>query len=816
MGMFRHYIRIAIRSLARQKLLSIINVLGLSIGLACFCLILIFSVSEFSYDRWHKKAGRIYRTDFEVTFTDGRQMGNAGTPMPMGPALKKDFADVVDFARVSSPSDMLMKGKNGVLQLPMTFAEERFFSIFSFPLLSGSPAEALKGPYSLVLTRSKALQLFGTTDAVGKTVQIRSDTAYRPFVVTAVAEDIPINSSISFDVMGSFNYLVHEDSSRQWALNNWYATFGDETYVLLRPQSRLASDSQRLEQFYLRYFPPARPNPKSPGKPKGGPVAATLGLQPLTAIHTSTSISGGGPSDTTTDPRNIWILLGIAAGILLIASINFTTLAIARSASRAREIGVRKVVGSLRRQLIAQFLMESFVQSAISTALGLLIAYFLLPWFSQLSGRPLELSFTRFPELNWLLVATTGLVGLLAGFYPAMVLSGFNPIEVLRTRVKLGGSNYFTRGLVTIQFVLSIGLVTATVIILQQVHFMRSRDLGMIKENTVVIHTQYADAAKVYPLLRTELTANKSVMGVTASEIGLGEGQGQMGDAYDFKGTVKTIIEYPVDADFIPVMGMRLLAGRNFDPSITSDTVGNVIVNETFARNELGLGPQQAIGQQFKSVREKATKTVIGVVRDFNFERLNRKVRSQIFFMPVQFAPSAIFVHLRGGDPTAPIAAMRDLWARLAPDVPFQYSFLDEDLDRFYKSEARWGNIIAWAGGVSVFLAVLGLFGLAALAAANRIKEIGIRRVLGASPVGIVTLMTRSFLRLVLLAAVIAAPLAWYFMHQWLQEYAYRTNIHWWTFVLTSLVALVIAYLTIGVQVLRAARSNPVENLRTE
>ena len=811
--MFRHYIRIAIRSLARQKLLSVINVLGLSIGLACFCLILIFAVSEFSYDRFHEKAARIYRMDFQVIHPDGRQQGDASTPMPLGPALKKDFGDVEEFARVSQPSDMLMKGNNGVVQLPMRFADEGFFTLFSFPLLSGNPAEALKGPYSVVLTRSKALQLFGTTDAVGKTIQIRSDTLYRPFTVTAVAEDIPINSSFGFDVMGSFNYLVQADSSRQWGKNNWYAVFGDQTFVLLRPGSRLMSEPLRLEQFRLRYFPEGKP---AKGMANNKRPTVTLELQPLTQIHTSTEVGSAGPSQSTTDPKNIWILLAIATGILLIASINFTTLAIARSAGRAREIGVRKVVGGLRGQLIAQFLMESIVQSVLATVLGLVLANVLLPWFSQLSGRPLELSFTRFPELTWMLIATTALVGLLAGFYPAMVLSGFNPIEVLRSRVRLGGSNFFTRGLVTIQFVLPIGLITATVIILQKVSFMRSRDLGMVKGNTVVIHMGYVDNTAIYPLLRTELAADRSVTGIAASEMGLGEGQGQMGESYDFNGVIKTIIEYPVNADFIPVMGMRVLAGRNFDPAITSDTTGNVIVNETFARNELGLSARQAIGQRFKSFRTQAYKTVIGVVRDFNFERLNKKVRSQIFFMPVQFSPSNIFVHLRGGDPTRAITAMHNVWTRLVPDVPFRYSFLDEDLDRFYQSENRWGNIIACAGGISVFLAALGLFGLAALAAANRIKEIGIRRVLGASPVGIVTLLTGGFLRLVLLAALIAAPLAWYFMHKWLNDYAYRIDIHWWTFVLTSVIALAIAYLTIGVQALRAGRANPVENLRTE
>jgi putative ABC transport system permease protein len=809
--MLRQYLRIAVRNLAKQKVLTFINVLGLSLGLACFILILLFAVSEFSYDSWHEKAARIFRVDEVVTRDDGTEGGDAGIGMPAAPAFKKDFPDVEDAVRVSPSQEHLMKGNNGVVELYMGFADPDFFQVFSFPLIRGNGDQALKDPHSIVLTRSKALQLFGSADAVGKTVQVKFDTVFRPFTVSAVAEDLPVNTSIHFDILGSFDYLFLTDSDRVWARNGWHMTFGDETFVLLRPGSRLMDQPERLLKFRQRYYPE-----ETPAFLKENKISANFYLRPLGKMHTTTNIDDG-PPESTTDPKNIWVLLAIAVGIVVIAAINFTTLAIARSAGRAREIGVRKVVGGLRRQLIGQFLTESMLLSIISTGLGLLLAYILLPWFSQLSGRPLELSFSRFPQLSWMLAGSAIVVGLMAGFYPALVLSGFNPIAVLQSRVRLGGSNHFTRGLVTLQFILSIGLIISTVIILRQVGYMRSKDLGMIKENTLVVQVNWVDAAKTYSLLRQELANDKAVMGVAASEIGLGEGQGQMGGQYDFGSLKSGVLEYPVDANFLSVLGMRLLAGRNFDPAIASDTVGNVIVNETLVRDDLGLTPREAIGRQFKTMRGAIqTKTIIGVAGDFNFEPLNKKVRAQLFEMPAQFNPSRIFVHLRGGDPTPTIAALGAAWRRIAPDVPLQYSFLDQDLDRFYKSEARWGSIVGCAGGISILLACLGLFGLAALAAANRVKEIGIRRILGASAMEIVGLMTGGFLPMVLLAALIASPLAWYFMNKWLQDFAYRIDIGWATFGLTALVAVVIAYLTIGVQAMRAARANPVKNLRAE
>ncbi|WP_188931122.1 ABC transporter permease [Puia dinghuensis] len=811
--MLRHYIRIALRNLAKQKILTFVNVAGLSLGMACFSLILLFAVSEFSFDKFNKRAGQIYRVEERYTRDDGREAGIGELGVALAPAMKKAFPDVEEAVRLSNGRKMYMGGYNDVVQLNMVYADPGFLSMFSFPLLYGNK-KALQDPYAVVITRSRARQLFGTEDAVGKTLPIKTDSEFHLFSVTAVAEDMPLNTSISFDVLGNYQYLEITDTDRVTSSAHWTRTYGDQTFVLLRPGSRLPQQRESLLKFRLPHFPE-----EVDAWRKTKRMPARYVLQPLLSLHTDTSVDGG--SDTV-DPKNIWILLGIAAGIVLIASINFTTLAIARSAGRAREVGVRKVVGGLRRQLIAQFLTESVLLSVLSSFLGWLLASALLPWFSQLAGRPLEFTTSLFPQLSWMLAGLTLLVGVLAGSYPALVLSGFNTVEVLKAKIRLGGSNLFTRSLVTVQFVLSIGLIIATVVMLRQVNYLRTKDLGLIKENTIVVHTRNIDATAAYPLFRQTLASRNEVLGVAASAIGLGEGQGQMGGMYDFSGKLAGVIEYPVDENFLPVMGLQLIAGRNFDRSITSDTVSNIIVNETLVHADLGLEPQQAIGQQIKTGVPPGShaplqyKTIIGVVRDFNFEPLNKKVRAQLFEMPVRFKPACFFVHLRAGDPTPVLDKMAATWKTISPDIPFSYSFLDEDLDRFYKSETRWGNIIACAGGISIFLACMGLFGLASLSAANRVKEIGIRKILGATAADIVGLLTGGFLRLVVLAAVIASPIAWMIMNRWLRDFAYRIDVGWWVFGVTALMAMGIAFLTIGLQAFRTARANPVKSLRVE
>jgi putative ABC transport system permease protein len=596
------------------------------------------------------------------------------------------------------------------------------------------------------------------------------------------------------------------------SVNNWNRS-SYLTYIELKPGSKLATDPDGLVSFRKKYYPDEESELRKAGywKEKGVPIK--YGLQPLLSIHTDTRVWGG--DVPAVKPKTIWILLGIAFGVLLIACINFTTLSIGRSASRAREIGIRKVVGSARKQLVWQFLSEAILLTIFSVVLGLIISYLLLPSFNQLAGKDLSFSLEQFPELTWLIIGLTLLVGMLSGSYPALVLSGFKPLEVLKQKVRVGGSNLFTRSLVTLQFVLSIGLIASTIVILQQLKFMTGKNPGFNKENIVVVNANDVDGKKIYPLFRQAVLKDPSIAGIAASELGLGEGTGWSRSGFDYKGKMKQVFEYFIDPDYIPLMGMQVIKGRNFDANITSDTVTSVIVNEAAVR-DFGWNIDSAVGQPLTGYSERFTPVVVGVVRDFNFRPFSEKVEPQMFHQFHDYAPRKFFVRIKPGDPSRSLATLSKAWSSLVADLPFKYDFLDESLNNFYKSELRWSRIIGWAGGVSIFLACLGLFGLAALAAVNRTKEIGIRKVLGASIAGIVKLLSKDFLKLVLIALVIAAPLSWYLMNKWLQDFAYRINISWMIFVVAGIFGLGIALLTVGLQAIKAGIRNPVKSLRTE
>jgi len=814
MRMMRNYFKTAVRILSRQKVLALINVSGLLIGIGCFCLFLLYAIHEFSYDRFHLKADRIFRVA-EVSKNDaGKERGTAGLYMPLGPAMKKDFPDVESFARFNGYGRYLVRADHSVFNEPVAFADPELFSIFSFRILSGNPADPLRDPHSIVLTRQKAIALFGSADPVGKTLEIKIDTGYEPFRISAIAEDIPTNSSIGFDILGSFEFLA-ATNDRKDGVNSWRFTYGDETYVLLKNGSRLNKQPERMTEFRSRYVPEVTATKVKPAMRN----ATTFELRPLRESHTSTEIDVG--EGYTTDPKNIWILIGISSAILLIACINFTTLAIGRSAGRAKEVGIRKVIGGHRKQLAIQFLTESLLLSVISTGLGFLLANLLLPLFNRLCGRDLRFSFTQFPELLWMLAGLMLLVGIVAGSYPALILSGFRPVEVLKSKIRLGGSNLFTRSLVTVQFLLSIGLIISTLVIFRQLEFMRSKNLGFDKEHVIVVRAGLADPQRIYAVFEHRLESHSEVMGVASSSFGLGKGNGEMNDRYFFHSKEFFPIVYPIDPEYLPVMGMQLVAGRNFDSHILTDSSESVVVNEELAAEYIAAHPADAVGQQLvEGVMDTGKrKTIIGVVKDFNFEPLTRKVRPQLFTMighGEMDNPSDFFVRIRPGDPGTTLAHIKKDWDVLEPGIPFRYSFLDEDLDHFYDSEKRWSRIVGWAGGISIFLACLGLFGLAALAVVNRTQEIGIRKVLGASIPSIVLLISRNFLQLVLVAIVLAAPLAWYFMHKWLDGYAYRIPIGWEVFAITGFVALCIALLTVGMQAIRAGAANPVKTLRVE
>jgi putative ABC transport system permease protein len=407
------------------------------------------------------------------------------------------------------------------------------------------------------------------------------------------------------------------------------------------------------------------------------------------------------------------------------------------------------------------------------------------------------------------------LVAILAGSYPALLLSKFKPIEVLKNRIRLGGSNVFTKSLVTLQFTLSIGLIIATIVILQQTKYMTTKNPGFNKENVVIVDAGQTNAKKNYPLFKQALSSDPNIVSIASAETGLGEGAEFQGHGFMYNGIPKTVYEYLIDPDYIDALGMQLIAGRNFKPAITDDTATSVIINEAMM-NEFGWTLNNAIGQQVKGYTNTKTPVVIGVVKNFNFQPLTEKIQPQLFHQFAGHRARKFFVRIKPGNPSRVIAATQKTWSSIVPEVPFKYSFLDDDLDNFYKSEKRWSSIVGWAGGISIFLACLGLFGLAALAAANRVNEIGVRKVLGASVRSIVTLLSKDFLKLIAIALVIASPIAWYFMNNWLHSFAYRINVGWEVFAVTGIFAIAIALITISFQAIRAALAKPVKSLRTE
>jgi putative ABC transport system permease protein len=805
--MLRHYFTIAVRILERQKLSAFINVLGLSIGLACFSLFLLYGVNEFSYDRFHTNQNSIYRVYDWWKYTE-RQGAEPSSSTPLGPALKSDIADVEEFVRVMGGGEHIVRVDGRLLSAKLTFADPQILSVFTFPLLEGDASNALSDPNNIVVTKSVATKLFGDVDPIGKQLEIREGNEFRPFVVTAVTEDVPVNSSIRFEMLGSFERVLNTPMGMA-SSNSWTMTIGINVFVKLREGSRLPNEPERIASFRAKYFPTEASELKKNGEWDGtGALPTGYGLQPLTSMHTDVSVDQG-----ASNPRNIWTLIGIAGGVLIIACINFIVMSIGRSAGRSKEVGVRKISGSRRKQLIFQFLSESLLLTSFSALLGIGIAQVLLPLFNELSGRSLTFSIAQYPEMVTLMLGTIITVGLMSGSYPALVLSGFEPIKALKNKIRLSGSNFFTRSLVTFQFVLSVTIIIVTVVFLQQLSFMRSRDLGLQKDQVVMIWSQ---STKSYEQFKQLIESQSVVAGVTGSEMGLGAGAGQMGSGYNLAGKRQGVIEYPVDEKFLDVMGVKLIAGRNFRAGLTSDTVTSIIVNESLVKSGLNTTPEKAIGMQIASARDLSVrKTIIGVVRDFNFESLTREVRPQLFSRPATFNPSAYFVHVKKVD-TETLSMLESAWKKVAPDLPFKYSFVDESFNAFYKEEQRWATILGLAGNICIVLASLGLFGLASLSAANRTKEVGIRKVLGASVTGIARLLSGDFVKLVFIAIVISTPIAWYITTQWLTKFAYRIELSWLTFVMTGVFALIVAVFTVGIQAVRAAVANPVKSLRSE
>ena len=801
--MIRNYLKIALRTLAKQLTLSFINILGLSIGIACFSLFMLYAINEFSFDGFHKNANNTYL----VVEGEGKPgpkaiSGPIYTSIPLGPAMKEELPGVENYVRYVQAYEQFIKIKDVGIRENIAYADPTFFNVFSFTFKYGNAQSAISDLHSMVLTEATAQRLFGKTNAIGESLQVKTFDVFETFIVTAIIKDPPSNSSFQFSMLANFDLVVN-GMARRVGANNWdMRSF--MTFVQLKPGSTLASNNKLLAYFWHRHFP---------DKGRGG-----YDLEPIKKMHTNPALAG--INIPPVDPKSIWILLTIAAGVLLIACINFTTLSIGRSASRAKEVGVRKVIGGTRKALLVQFLSESLLLAFFSTLISLVLVWLLFPSFNQLSGRDMSFSFGQFPQLTGLIVGLVLIVGLLSGCYPALVLSGFNTVDVLKAKIKLGGANFFTKTLVTFQFILSAALIVSAIIIIQQLRYIQSKDLGFSKENVLVVEAfGVSDTRRLFPLFKQDLSGYPGILGVSSADNGLGEHEGTGFTDFSYQQKSIKIKQFHIDPDYIPTLGMQIVAGRNFDRAIASDTVNAVIVNESMI-NDLGWPLKDCIGRKLEGYNKYGAEnpTVIGVVRDFNYEALTDRVQPILFY---QFAKKSrslnfFYVRLKPGDPSEALASVNSAWKKIASEYPLKYEFLDEDIDRFYKAETRLGYIISWAGGIAIFLGCLGLLGLSALAVVNRAKEISIRKVLGASVSTIISLISKDFLKLVLVAILIAMPITWWLMNKWLQDYAYRINIEWWVLGISCIGIIGVAVLTICFQAIKAAISNPMKSLRTE
>jgi len=796
--MFKNYFKIAWRNLMRNKIFSIINISGLSIGLACCMLIFLYAKDEVSYDRFHEKKNQLYRITAQVLDDKGHEaFKGVKTGLIHGPSFKQYIPEIEDFVRIEKGTFVVKKGKETFNQ-DILFADDNFFSVFSFPVINGNPKQILSDLNSIVLTDETAKKYFGTTDVIGKTLDLQVRDKFEPFVITGITKRSPQNSTIKFNALLSMKFRAKMDPDDSW-LNMFVSTF-----LVLNPKA----DPKAVAAKMIRiYEDKAKDQLKTAKERDNFNYSVIWGLQPLLQIHLSTDYTAQDELTDASSPVNSYILTGIAVFILIIASINFINLTIARSLKRSKEIGIRKVVGGQRAQLTRQFLGESFIVCFISFAFAIVLATAALPVFNELANKRLSLSYLADAQLIVGFIGLFLITGFAAGFYPAIVLSGFNPIQTLYNRVKLTGKNYLAKSLVVLQFVLAALLIISTLFIYEQFHYLTHKELGYNDKNLVVVNLDWSANKQLMSLFKTELTKNPSIQLVGTHN------RGRQGTVAKADGKEIQFDYDHIDDQYLPALQIPIIKGRNFSPDFPSDSTHSVLINEAFARE---AGWKDPIGKTVDLFWRDRKLAVVGVVKDYHFRSLKEKIGPQLFTSEPEGNSSLLTIKISSDNIPRTLQFIETTYKKLIPFYPFSYEFKNETNLRAYESEEKWKQIISLAATLTIFISCIGLLGLAMLSAEQRTKEIGIRKVLGASVSSIVQLVSNNFLKLVLLANIIALPIAWWAVHKWLENFAYHIEIRWWVFAVAILITLIIALFTVCFQAIKAAVANPVNSLRTE
>ncbi len=798
--MLRNYFKIGIRNLLKNKTFSVINILGLAIGLTACLLIALYVQHELRYDAFHEKGDRIVRAVMEYSM-GGEVNKVAVTGTKVAPALKRTFPEVESAVRMYK-TDNVVKANDKLLSEPnFYYADSTFFDVFSFRLLEGNPHTVLTQPNTVVLSASTARRYFGQEDAIGKIIRVNDD---KDFLITGVAEDCPAYSQIRFDFLASFHSLRAAQEETWWNAN-W------TTFLLLRSPESIASLQSKIKSYMKTQF--------SAEEMSGGNYL-TYFLEPFPKIHLYSD------TESTFEPNNdityIYIFIGTALLILGIACFTYLNLTTARATERAREVGMRKVLGAVRPQLFWQFITESVLLTTTALFLSALLVSVMLPAFNQLIGQQLTVAeFFRFENILFVFILSV-CIALAAGSYPALVLAGFQPIKVLKGSFKSSASGLRLRqSLIVFQFAISVFLIVSAFIIGDQLHFIQTKKLGYEKEHVLVVPINGKIDKKI-TAFKSEFRRDPEVLQVARAyetPVFIDGGYSVWASGMP-EGKYRSIKALPADNDFVKTTGLEIIAGTDLTEMdlirADQDTTGNnyfsFILNESAVKS-LGWTAQTAVGKRMK-LGEDRPGEVKAVVKDFHFASLHTAIEPLVIF-PNSYN-NVMLVKLTGKQLPQTISFLEQKWKSLEPSLPFEYQFMDEEFNRLYTSEMRIGKAFNAFAGLSIFLACLGLFGLATFTILQRSKEISIRKVLGASVSQLIALLSVDFIKLVTVALVIAIPLAWYVMNQWLQDFVYRTEISWWIFAIAGFVALLIAFVTVSYQAIKAALANPVKSLRSE
>jgi putative ABC transport system permease protein len=809
--MIRNYLKIAIRNLLRYRFISFINLFGLTIGLTCCLLITVYILNELSYDKYNKHAGNIYRVTRSFNNSDGVVSLNLATiSPPFGYYFPTDFPEIKKMTRLLDNGITPMKYKEKMFnERSIFFADENLFDVFTVNVLKGNPKTALYDPFSVMLTEETAKKYFGDEDPMDKSIRFNNQFDVK---VTGIYKAFPSNAHMHPGMLLSFNTLKdsvvygERNLERSWGNNSFF------TYLLMPDNF---SPRSMLAQF------PSFIDRRMAGQEYVGKQASKftkLGLQKLTDIHLYSHTDY--EAEPNGDISRVYIFSAIALFILLIACINYMNLSTARSALRAKEIGIRKVSGAQRKELITQFLGESVLICWAAILLAGVITFFALPALNKISGQALSFNTLLQWKIILPLMITPFVVGIVSGLYPALFMSSFQPVKTLKGLFKVGGSSIsFRKVLVVTQFSISIILIITTVIVFQQLNYIQKKSLGFDKEQVVTM-AYTTEVGQQYESFRNELLQNSAFKSMTrSSRVPTGRLLDNMG-AYTLAGDslrpVTTDIKFvSSDQDFTSTFGIPMIAGRYFSRDYGTDTA-SFVINESSVKALGWKNANEAIGKDFKYGNQKGH--IIGVINDFHFESMHQAIVPMIMVMfpPSQAYYNNLSIKIAGNSISSALSYMEKTWKKYFPGTPVDYTFLDENFDKLYQSEQRQATIFTLFACIAIFIACLGLFGLSAFAISQRIKEIGIRKALGADVKGIVGLLSKDFLMLVGIAAVMAFPIAWYAMNNWLKDFAYRISIQWWVFIAAGVLAALIAFVTVSFQAIKAAIASPVKSLRTE